>query len=112
MLGLDYEVQYKKGTDNRVAYALYRRVEEESSVNAMTTVEPTWIQKILHSYDPDPTATQLLTKLISDPMGNPNYTLYQGIIRYDHKIFLGRGVCLSAKIFEALHQSQLGGHSG
>ncbi|XP_019265828.1 PREDICTED: uncharacterized protein LOC109243359 [Nicotiana attenuata] len=38
LLGLDYEVQYKKGTENRVADALSRRQDQESTLLAISTV--------------------------------------------------------------------------
>ncbi|OIT27199.1 hypothetical protein A4A49_56294, partial [Nicotiana attenuata] len=41
LMGMDYEVQYKKGTENRVADALSRVQEVESSLKAMSTTEPT-----------------------------------------------------------------------
>lgn len=41
LLGLDYEVQYKKGTENRVTDALSRRLEEEPTLYVISTVEPT-----------------------------------------------------------------------
>lgn len=40
-MGLDYEVQYKKGAENKVADALSRRQEENSTLNAITTLDPT-----------------------------------------------------------------------
>ncbi|PHT77018.1 hypothetical protein T459_20540 [Capsicum annuum] len=59
LMGLDFEVQYKKGTDNRVADALSRRVKEEvAELRAITTVEPTWMLEVCESYEHDPTAQQ------------------------------------------------------
>lgn len=112
LLGLDYEVEYKKGTENRVVDALSRRHGEESALNAITSVEPTWMEEVIQSYEHDPVALQLITTLISDPTGKPKYTLHQGVIRFEQRIYIGRGVGLRAKIFEALHHSPLGGHSG
>ncbi|KAF3658968.1 hypothetical protein FXO38_12900 [Capsicum annuum] len=90
LLGLDYEVQYKKGTENRVVDALSRRSEEKGKLNAFSTVEPTWMKEISLSYEHDSVALQVLTELITDPYGTE----------------------LRQVIFHALHQSPLGGHSG
>lgn len=57
MLGLDYEVQYKKGTENGVVDALSRREVEDSSLSAITTTEPTWMQEFVQGYQDDPIVT-------------------------------------------------------
>jgi RNase H-like domain found in reverse transcriptase len=45
MLGLDY-IQYKRGSENRIANALSRRVhaEQKGQVIALTVVNPQWIE--------------------------------------------------------------------
>lgn len=108
LLGLDYEVQYKKGTGNRVTDALSRRLEDDSSLNTITSVEPTWIQHIIHNYEHEPTTIQLITELITIPGNRLGYTLQKSIIRFEHKIFVGRATNLRNRIFELLHQLPLG----
>ncbi|XP_059310551.1 uncharacterized protein LOC132061887 [Lycium ferocissimum] len=112
LLGLDYEVQYKKGTENRVADALSRRQEDEAYCNAITTAEPTWMLEVSQSYEMDPTTLQLVTKLITDPTSKPGYALHQSIIRYKGKIYGGRATDLRFRIFTTFHTSPLGDHSG
>lgn len=112
LLGLDYEVQYKRRTENRVTYTLSRSQGDESTLCAITSSDPTRMQKICQNYEHDPTALQLLAEIIADPSSKPKLTLQQGIIRFDHGIWVGRRANLRAKIFESLHQSPLGGHSG
>lgn len=46
LLGLDYKVQYKKETKNRVADALSRRQENDPTFNVITMVEPTWMKEV------------------------------------------------------------------
>ncbi|PHU01203.1 hypothetical protein BC332_30990 [Capsicum chinense] len=83
LMGMDYEVQYKKWTENRMANALSRRQEEEESeLKAMSGVEPTWMLEVSASYEHDLFAQQLITELITNPAGKLDYTLTQGIIRY------------------------------
>lgn len=58
MLGIDYEIQHKKGTENLVADALSSKPDgklqdQVESVAAVTTVQPKWIQQIVLSYEED-----------------------------------------------------------
>ena len=57
-MGLDYEIQYKKGTENQVADALSRRPDHDPSFPlhsclAITTVRPGWIEELQKSYETD-----------------------------------------------------------
>lgn len=45
-MGLDYEVQYKKGAENKVADALSRRQEEYPTLNDITAADPTWMKRL------------------------------------------------------------------
>ncbi|XP_071939847.1 uncharacterized protein [Coffea arabica] len=56
LLGLDYEIQYKKGAENQVIDALSRRHEATPkmalrSCLAITTVKPGWIEELQRSYE-------------------------------------------------------------
>lgn len=55
MLGYDYEITYKKGTENTVVDALSRRedYQEDIQVMAISATVPIWLQEILDSYDQD-----------------------------------------------------------
>ena len=77
LLGLDYEVCYKKGAENRVADALSKRQEglqadEISEVGLLMVVSmitPMWIQEIMHSYSEDSFVQELMTLLSVDTHG-------------------------------------------
>lgn len=93
--------------------ALSRSLEDvESSVNAIFIVKPTWMHQIIQSYEHDPVTSQLITELITDPNCKPKFSLHQGVIRYEQKIYVGRASALRNQIFEELHRSLLRGHSG
>lgn len=114
LLGLDYEIQYNRGFENRAVDALSRRHEnsDNSTLFSISITQPTWLEEINQSYEGDPQATQILTELIITSQDNSNYTLQQGIIRYKQKIYVGKSNALKRKVWEALDQSLVGGHSG
>jgi hypothetical protein len=111
LLGLQYKVVYKKGVENQAADAL-SRCQPSEQVNAVSTVTPAWLLELQQQYDSDPQAQDILAKLSISSSAVPNFSLHQGIIRYNGKIWLGSYKPLQSKIFAALHASAIGGHSG
>lgn len=78
-------------TYKRVADALSRRNEGVAHISAMSTLEPTWMDQVILSYEHDPIALQLVTELITTPTNNMgDFTLHPGIIRYEMKIYIGK----------------------
>ena len=45
MLGYDYEIIYKKGHENIVAYALCHQFEDESTLLTISLPIPEWIEE-------------------------------------------------------------------
>jgi hypothetical protein len=116
LLGLDYQIVYKKGSDNRVADALSRRPvssdEVQGSCLAMSSSQPKWLEEVVASYDGDELAKELLVKLSVDQHAVPDYTLLQGVLRYKGRVWVGVVPELRLKIMTAFHSSAVGGHSG
>jgi len=112
LLGLQYRVVYKKGSDNRVADALSRKSAHDSFCAALTSCTPQWIQEVVTGYQDDLHATSLLAKLMLDAQAVPDFTLHQGILKYKGRIWIGHNPLLQQKLLSACHSSALGGHSG
>lgn len=114
LLGLQYKIIYKKGVDNSVTDALSRCSPSAGSeqVLAISTVTPQWLTEVVAGYNQDPLARDLLSKLSLNPTAVPGFTLTQGILKHHGKIWLGSNATLHFKVFSALHNSALGGHSG
>ena len=67
LMGLHFKIIYRQGKENVAADAL-SRVAHLMSLQAVSSVQPAWIQEVLNSYTTDPQAQQLLTRLaISSP---------------------------------------------
>ena len=111
LLGLQYKVIYKQGLENGAVNAL-SHCQSSDQVMALSTVQPIWLTELLACYDSDSVAQHLLSKLSQDSSAEPHFSLTDGVLRYDGKIWLGSYTTLHSKVFAALHSSALGCPSG
>jgi hypothetical protein len=97
LLGLQYRIVYKPGTDNRVADALSRRgqVEELAAVAAPV---PVWLEEIKCSYTSDPKCQELLSKLAVSPGADLHFSLQQGLLKYKGRIWVGSDMILQQSL--------------
>lgn len=62
LMDLNFKIQYKKGITNATADAL-SRYPESDSVLAISSVTPTWLEKLQEGYYDDANSKQLLSEL-------------------------------------------------
>ena len=62
LMGLKFRIVYRQGKDNIVVDSL-SRVGHMMALQAMSEVQPVWLQEVLNSYATDPKAQQLLAQL-------------------------------------------------
>ena len=62
VMGLHFKIVYRQGKENVSADAL-SRVAHLMALQAVSSVQPAWIQEVLNSYTTDTQAQQLLTRL-------------------------------------------------
>lgn len=100
--------------DNRAADALSRCPQPATGeLAAISVCLPTWLQEVQFGYRADPRAQKLLTQLVAEPEKAPKkFTLEDGIIKLNGRIWVGSNGPLQQKIITALHASAIGGHSG
>jgi hypothetical protein len=79
LLGLNYKIVYKKGTENIVADALSRRDLEESSMT-VSSASPQWLSDVVQSYVGNPQTEKLLTQLALNPESLPHFSLHNSVI--------------------------------
>lgn len=119
LMGLQFKIQYKRGTENKVIDALSRRPDlradteqvEMNEMNALTTAIPIWIEQLVQGYQTDEQAKHILADLMLGKQPD-NFALVNGIIKFKGKIFLGNNKQLQQKIMQTLRTGAMGGHSG
>lgn len=119
LLGLDYEVQYKNGVENRVADDLSRQQEETADTNTpvveshllvIDVAVPLWVQEVSASYEDDALAADLIIQLSVDVHG-PNLWHYNsGVLRRKRKVYVGTHGYLRQQLIKTFHDSTFGGH--
>ena len=109
LLGYDYEITYKLGRENSVAYAL-SRVVSSPSLNALFVPQaPLWdeikAEAIKHPY------MDKISKLATDNPGAP-YTWRNGLVCYKNRVVIPPKSPIIKQLLREFHDSQIGGHSG
>lgn len=112
LLGLQYSVVYKKGSDNTAADALSRKPSHDSSCAAISIMAPSWASAVAESYLNDAKAQEMLAKLSLDESSINHFSLKDGLLRYKNRIWVGSNPQLHHKLVAAFHHSPVGGHSG
>lgn len=111
LVGLQFQFQYKKGSENLAVDAL-SRVGHLLAVTTTSTSRPVWLQEVLNSYEVDPDAQTLLQKLAISAGDTSKYSLEKGVIKHQGRIWIGANQALRTKLISAFHASAVGGHSG
>lgn len=111
LLGLQYKIRYKKGSDNTAADAL-SHANSSATLSAITVCQPAWLEDIISSYNSNPHAQRLLEQLAIRPDPKGWFALQQGLIRFRGRIWLGGSTALQQQIIGAFHDSSLGDTRG
>lgn len=111
LMGFNYEIQYKKGSENLAAEALSRVSGSEILCMAISVLDSNLHSLIQASYSLDINIQQLLGKLQSG-LEVRHYTLVDSLIRKKGKILVGPDESLKISIMQWLHASSQGGHLG
>lgn len=77
-----------------------------------TKVERQWVEKIRSSYKEDERTHQLIAQALLTLGVESAFSVKDGILKYNGRIWIGSSNSIRLKIVEAIHNSSLGGHSG
>ena len=108
LMGPQFKVVYRKGKENMAADAL-SRVGHLLALQAISAVQPQWLQEVLNSYVTDKEAQSLLAQLVLASPNDQGFSLENGLIRHKGKIWVGQNSAVQTRIISALHSSPIGG---
>ena len=74
------------------------RCHEEGSVAAIITVIPEWCQEVIDNYEGDEKVKEILERLAVGPKEADEYTLVEGMLRYNGRIVIGDNEALKRRI--------------
>jgi hypothetical protein len=112
LLGLQYIIVYRKGSENRVANALSRHPAPTDQLVAISTCTRSWWDTVNQGYNADPKALEMLQALMVKPDAIPNFIFCDGIQRFKGNVWIGNNVPLQHQILEVVHSSTMQGHLG
>lgn len=98
LMGLSYQVIYRKDRENRVADALLRQWEE-TKLNSILTITPKWMTEAKKSYNGDQDISRLYQQL-QKPNPPPNYRFTDRLVHYKRRLLIGRETDLRQKLLE------------
>jgi len=100
----DFDIEFFKGKNNVVAYALSKR----PSFYAMTNISVDWKAHLLVEYSKNKFACEVMDGQVQDD----NFIIMDDIIYYKGRIFLVPKSTFKAKVLQACHDSPVAGHQG
>jgi len=111
LMGMQFKIIYRQGKENHAADAL-SRVAHLMAVQAVSTLQPQWVQEVCNTYATDAKSQQLLAQLAVTSPDENGFSLKNGVIKKHNLIWVGPNFAMQTKLIAAFHSSALGGHSG
>jgi hypothetical protein len=106
MLGLQYSIEYKKGSNNQVADALSRHpLIDVAEVLAIIVGTLEWLQEITATYATD-TVTHHLLQQMAQFANKPEHPCWDGdLLLFKQRILVGGSKVMQSKILQTMHSS-------
>lgn len=112
LMGLSYEILYKKGKDIVVADALSRASHDEVLQLIVSSISSELWDSLLKSYEHDSTLQGLKLQVLSNPSLHPHFSVLDNLLYRKQKLVIPNDGQVRLVILQWLHSSHQGGHSG
>ena len=87
LIGLQYQIVYRRGVDNSAADTLSRAPALHCS--AVSVAQSQWLSEVAASYETDSHDQQLIAKLVVDPAAVQHFSFRDGLLRYKQRVWIG-----------------------
>lgn len=108
--GLQYEIVYRKGSDNLAADALSRR--PEGSCFALTVPISPLFDRVKATWGTDVQLQKVIEDLNQNHLSHPHYTWQQQVLKRKGRLVVGADSSLRRDLLTYFHADSIGGHSG
>lgn len=78
---------------------------------AVSTCNLVWMQRVINGYSNDPQAQKLLAELAMQSDNAEVYSLVEGLIRFEGRVWMGSNTVAQNNEMQALHSCAIRGHS-
>ncbi|GKE00805.1 transposon ty3-G gag-pol polyprotein [Tanacetum coccineum] len=113
LIGFDYDILYKKGSENKAADALSRIPTSAQLLTlALSIIISNYVQQIVDSCSTDAKLQRIITDLVANPQSHKHYTWSNGQLRRKGKLVVGGNDMLRQQLLQYFHSDPSGGHSG
>lgn len=117
MLGYDYSIVYRKGTQNAVADALSRKpiASEGQLFQCEGGNDGDWSkvwEQIIALYASDKKLCRLIEQVRTQPQLHPKYSWHGNCLRRKGNVVVGDDGLLRKRLFSLFHDTLMSGHSG
>lgn len=109
-MGYDYDIVYKKGSENSAADALFRVSEVEVFNITASSLQPLWLDHILSSYSTDAVVHHLLSQLQQGCILTKHFVFDRRLVRGRESWWLVMTTICENKVLSISHDSLCGSH--
>ncbi|GJY42186.1 retrotransposon-related protein [Tanacetum coccineum] len=113
LMGFDYEVTYKKGSENIAADALSRvQIQGELITMSCSSITTDLVAKIAKTWEEDAALQDIIVKLKQDGRAKKHYQWVNEKLIRKGKLVVGKDEAVRNEILNHFHEGAIGGHSG
>ncbi|GJT52264.1 retrotransposon-related protein [Tanacetum coccineum] len=112
LLGYDYEILYKKGSENIVADALSRSSLPSLQSMIVSEISNDLLQRIQASWVTDLSIQQIIQKVNDEGNVESKFSWQDEQLRRHGRLVIGNNAQLRSELLKYYHNEPLGGHSG
>jgi len=117
LMGYDFIIEYKRGSENRVADVLSRQFDPltsspELTLSLISFPTPTWVEELKASYAQDQVAHSILLNFQQNQPGPKGFSMQRGLLLKKGRLWLVKKSPFQCQVLEFIHSNPTAGHSG